>query len=260
MVGVVFKFYYIIRSIINYFFKDHINRYLLTTNLKPHYKAILEQKFSYYNHLNAQDKLIFEKRVQKFINVKEFVPRGGIKTITPEMKALIAASAIQLTFGYPSIYFMHFWKIILYKTDYYSNITQKYHQGEVNTRGYIILSWVNFVRGYDESTSGRNLGLHELAHAMKIENAIRNDEYNFIDENYLKSFYRLSKYEMNKIRSEGSPFFRAYAGANVHEFFAVVVENFFERPHEFHQYNKDLYLVTTQLLKQDPLNYQGGNA
>ena len=255
LAAVTIKFYSIIRVIINHFFKDYINRHLLTTRLKPHYKVILKQRFNYYRHLNEEDKLIFEKRVQKFINMKEFVPRGGIKTITPEMKALIAASAIQLTFGYPSIYFMHFRKIILYKTDYYSNITQKYHQGEVNTRGFIILSWVNFVKGYDESDSGRNLGLHELAHALKIENAIRNEEYNFIDENSLKSFYRLAKYEMEKIRSESSPFFRSYAGTNVHEFFAIVIENFFERPNQFQHYNQELYLLTTQLLKQDPLRH-----
>ena len=252
-IAIVIQFYGIIREVINYFFKDHINRYLLTSRLKPHYKEVLIEKFGYYHHLNDQDKSIFEKRVQKFINIKEFVPRGGIKHITVEMKVLIAASAIQLTFGYPSIYFMHFRKIILYKTDYYSNITQKYHQGEVNTRGFIILSWVNFVKGYNEAGSGRNLGLHELAHALKIENAIRNNEYNFIDENSLKSFYRLAKHEIEKIRLEGSSFFRSYAGTNVHEFFAIVVENFFERPEQFYRYDQELYLVTTQLLKQDPL-------
>ncbi len=253
LIGIIINFYKIIKGVINYFFKDHINQYLLTTRLKPHFKKVLIQKFGYYQQLSAGNKLVFEKRVQKFINMKEFIPRGGIKTITPEMKVLVAASAIQLTFGYPGVYFRHFWKIILYENDYYSRITQKYHQGEVNTRGFIILSWVNFVKGYDENTSGRNLGLHELAHALKIENAIRNDEYNFIDELVLKSFYKLANEEITKIRSEGATFFRFYASTNIHEFFAVVVENFFERPDEFYKYNQELFMVTTNLLKQNPM-------
>jgi len=184
--------------------------------------------------------------------MKSFVPRGEIKEISPEMKTLIAGAAIQITFGYPGIYFEHFWKIILYETDYYSKITQYYHQGEVNTRGFIILTWRKFKEGFDQDTSGRNLGLHEMAHALKIENTILNQEYNFLDDTDLKRFNALAKDEMSHIRNGGSKFFRDYAGTNIHEFFAVSIENFFERPHNFYEYNPKLYNVMVDLLKQNP--------
>ncbi|MFZ6013111.1 MAG: zinc-dependent peptidase [Bacteroidota bacterium] len=48
-------------------------------------------------------------------------------------------------------------------------------------------------------------------------------------------------------------FFRPYACTNVHEFFAVSVENFFERPAQFKNELPELYDILTQLLKQDPL-------
>ncbi len=226
---------------------------MLIKKIHPEYKKILKEKFSYYNSLSDSDQLLFEKRVQKFIKMKSFVPRGGIKTISAEMKTLVAASAIQLTFGYPGIYFKHFWKIIIYETDYYSNITNRYHQGEVNTKGYIILSWANFKKGYLEYDSGRNLGLHEMAHALKIENAIRNQEFDFIDYQDLNLFYKLATREIDVIRQAGSPLFRPYAGTNMHEFFAVAVEIFFEKPSAFHHYNASLYSALSKLLKQNPL-------
>ncbi len=246
--------YDITKVIINYFFKEHINKHLLVKQLKPVYKQILIDQFHYYQQLDEDDKTTFEKRVQKFINMKKFVGRGQIQEVTSEMKVLIAASAIQLTFGYPGVYFTHFWKVILYDTNYYSSITNRYHQGEVNTRGFIILSWENFVHGYHPSTAGRNLGLHEMAHALKIENAIMNEEYDFIDSSQLKIFYKFAGEEIAKIREDGSAFFRSYAGTNIHEFFAISIENFFERPHEFKSYHPELYEITSTIMKQDPCN------
>ena len=85
-----------------------------------------------------------------------------------EMKTLIAASAIQITFGLPSVYFKRFYQILIYRDDYYSTITHHHHKGEVNTRGFIVLSWKNPVMGYINNTDGRNLKLHEMAHALRL--------------------------------------------------------------------------------------------
>ncbi|MEP4532261.1 MAG: zinc-dependent peptidase, partial [Cyclobacteriaceae bacterium] len=48
-------------------------------------------------------------------------------------------------------------------------------------------------------------------------------------------------------------FFRAYGGVSQAEFFAVAVENFFERPKEFKAYHSVLYQTMCKLLKQDPI-------
>jgi MtfA peptidase len=39
---------------------------------------------------------------------------------------------------------------------------------------------------------------------------------------------------------------------NEHEFFAVAVENFFERPQEFKNAIPELYAILIKLLNQDP--------
>lgn len=40
---------------------------------------------------------------------------------------------------------------------------------------------------------------------------------------------------------------------NIEEFFAVAVENFFERPALFKQAQPELYIILAQLFKQDPI-------
>ncbi|MDH5379728.1 MAG: zinc-dependent peptidase, partial [Cyclobacteriaceae bacterium] len=91
---------------------------------------------------------LFRARVAKFIAMKEFVVRGDLPKVTDEMKVLIGSLAIQLTYGHPNIYFQNFYKILIYPDSYYSEISKNYHHGEVSPRGYIILSWKNFLEGW----------------------------------------------------------------------------------------------------------------
>jgi Mlc titration factor MtfA (ptsG expression regulator) len=248
----------VVRAVANFFLKDYVNRHLFFRKLNPLSKKILTDNFKFYQRLSNNDKIIFERRVQKFISMKEFVPRGELKTVTREMKTLIAASAIQITFGLPSIYFRHFYRILLYPDDYYSTITRHYHRGEVNSNGFIVLSWTNLVNGYLDDTDGRNLGLHEMAHALKIADSIQNEEeYDFMDSGTYGKFISEARLEMQKITNAKNSFFRDYAATNDYEFFAVAVENFFERPKAFHDYNQKLYILLCELLNQDPLTYQG---
>ena len=222
------------------------------TKIQDKYRLPLQNYFRYYRALNPVEKRIFEKRVQKFINLKTFIPRG-MDLVTDEMKALIAGSAIQLMSGFPKIYFAHFKRILVYPNNYYSEISMRYHKGEVNMGGLIVLSWKNFVDGYIDHKDGRNLGLHEMAHALRLENAIRNEEYGFLDNDLLKTWTDLCYREIHKMEDGESDFFRTYAASNSHEFFAVAVENFFERPQDFHDWHSKMYNTLVQMLNQDPL-------
>ena len=239
-------------DLINYFFRKDINKYLLIKPLREKNKKILSDYFTYYRELPSGEKKLFEKRVRKFMDLKEFVPRGGLSEVTDIMKTLISATAIQLTFGLPGVYFTHFKRILIYPDDYYSRIYKRYHRGEVNPGlGVIILSWKYYLEGYVEKKDGINLGLHEMAHALHLENRIFNQEYRFLDEEALSLFYKLMREEMNKPGEKG--FFREYAHFDEYEFFAVAVEQFFERPEEFYRYNPDMYTLVSRMLNQDPL-------
>jgi Mlc titration factor MtfA (ptsG expression regulator) len=225
--------------------------------IKPAYKKILQKSCLYYRQLPLDQKPVFERKVQHFIMLKRFIPRQ-LSHVTPEMKTLIAATAVQLTFGLPDVYLRHFRKILVYPDTYYSTISKKYHKGEVNPAwGIIVLSWRNFVEGYVNPGDSINLGLHEMAHALRLENMIRNSEHNFLDEELMQQWEVLSLRELYKIRKGEAHIFRDYAGADDEEFFAIAVENFFERPMDFWGHMPELYRVMCQILNQDPMILYG---
>ncbi|MEQ9299374.1 MAG: zinc-dependent peptidase [Cyclobacteriaceae bacterium] len=220
--------------------------------LKKSYRAILKQYFSYYLHLSSIDRKSFERKLVSFLHTKQFVGRG--MQITDEVKVLISASAAQLTFGLPNVYLSHFSKVLVYPNDYYSTINNRYHKGEVNPRlKLIVLSWPSFVKGYIEHDSGRNLGLHEMAHALHLENRIPNEEFGFLDPAAFKSWREHAHKAMEEIRIGQNQLLRAYASTDVYEFFAVAVEYFFERPKELKHAMPQTYGLLVKLLNQDPI-------
>lgn len=219
----------------------------------PAYREILNRYFTYYQKLSTPQQHAFEQKLLYFILSKKWIPRQ-FKEVTDEMKVLISACAVQLTFGLPRIYLQHFTGIVIYPDNYYSSITKKFHKGEVNPAyRLIVLSWKSFVDGYlHHPADAVNVGLHELAHALRLENLIRNNEYRFFDEALLNTFDAYAYRVCHEVNPEFL-FFRPYACTNEHEFFSVAVENFFERPQEFKNAMPQLYGVMSKLLNQDPL-------
>lgn len=220
------------------------------------YRIILEQHFTYYQKLSPENKRKFEKRVHLFINSKTFIPRR-FKKVTTEMKTLIAASAVQLTFGFQALTMPHFKRILIYPDSYYSSIRKTYHKGEVNPAArLIVFSWKGFLEGYENTSDSSNLGLHEMAHVLKLENKIFNNEVGFLDPILYSKWEMLAVKHIARLRTEEDPLFRRYAAENEYEFFAVAVENFFERPLLFQEIHPELYEVLKGLLNQDPIAMQ----
>lgn len=173
--------------------------------------------------------------------------------VTWEMKVLISASAIQLTFGFPKVHLSFFRHILIYPDSFYSNANQQHHRGEVNPKAKaIVLSWKHFVEGYLKE-DGRNLGLHEMAHALRLENQVMNQEYDFLDKELLREWEEHAHNTMDEINSGKETFFREYGGVNNEEFFAVAVENYFERPIDFKEKHLLTYQTLCKLLRQDPV-------
>lgn len=209
------------------------------------------QKFSYYRCLPLTKKHEFEKRVQRFISLKEFIPME-MDEVTQEMKVLIAASAVQLTFGLPEVQLAGFDTIYVYPRKYFSKINQTYHTGEVNPKGHIVISWESFKEGYQNPSDAYNLGLHEMAHALSLESLSSDYEMNIFDKQAYQHWKRLAKKEFEKIRKGGKSYFRRYAFHSRAEFFPVAIEYFFERPEEFKRERPELYEALSKLLRQDP--------
>ena len=73
------------------------------------------------------------------------------------------------------------------------------------------------------------------------------------DNDLMQSIERYAESEMANLQANQDHFFRKYAFDNMEEFFAVAVENFFERPTPFQQAQPRLYSILAELFKQDPV-------
>lgn len=250
---IVYRFREDIRDTFNYTTRKAAPVKKLLLPVPQQFKDILQKYFTYYQNLSGENRVKFERKVAQFIYGKQFIPRN-IDEVTIEAKVLIAASAVQLTFGLPNTYLSYFNRILVYPNDYYSSITNRYHKGEVNPRfRVIVLSWQSFVNGYIYPNDSKNPGLHEMAHALRLEAFIRSEEFPPFEEELLHKFDDFAQRICHDPEFSVQNFFRPYACTNEHEFFSVAVENFFERSQEFKEQLPELYQIMVKLLNQDPL-------
>lgn len=215
--------------------------------------GILEKEFRFFGKLDTQHRREFLKKMEIILSSKRFIGSGGIVDVTPEMEILISATISMVTLGWKRLRLAHFNTILIYPNVYYSSSQKIYHRGEVNPKkGQIVVSWQSFLEGYKNENDGINLGIHEVAHALKLANQIDTDGEKEFDTQAWKEYKSIIPAEMEKVKSGQDAFFRKSAGLNEHEFFAVALESFFERPWEFFRERQEFYLVLVRLMRQDP--------
>lgn len=207
----------------------------------------------YYQLLPPDKREQFMRRAWIFYKEKQFVARG-FASVSFHMRAVIASYAAQITFGLPDIRLKHFRTIVVYREQYKSTITHQFHKGETHRDGAIVFSWMDLAKGHNNTSDGVNLALHELAHALHLENIIVNGEHDFLDKVALHHFRELAEQEIANIKLFPAHFLRNYGATNDHEFFAVCVESFFERPTAFKKELPHVYDALSRILMQDPCN------
>ncbi|HET6243182.1 MAG: zinc-dependent peptidase [Bacteroidetes bacterium] len=216
------------------------------------YDEILSRYFQYYTNLNKEGKVKFMARLVDFIRLKKFQGMEKLK-VTNEMKVLISASAIQLTFGLDEFLLDFFTTIKIYPRYFYSKLLQAEIKGGASNKGVLMISWEDFLKGYKYPHDNYNLGLHEMAHVLKI-NVLKGKHFDEKFSFYLDEWLKIGKTEFARLQRKNKSLLREYGGTNRHEFFAVCIEHFFENPLSFKEELPDIYNHLCFLLNQDPLN------
>ncbi|MBX2899634.1 MAG: zinc-dependent peptidase [Cyclobacteriaceae bacterium] len=221
----------------------------------PIFHRFLNHRYAYYTSLPWSQKIKFLKLARDHYEYFEFVPRDRIK-LTRAMRAIISCAAAQLLLFLPTKNkgLSYFKRIIVYPDYYNSRITNRRHKGEVNPAlKTIVFSWRGVAEGLKDPADGINLLLHEFAHALWLEHKAA--DYDIFDDDQIKAFERYATNEMANLRADENHFFRKYAFDNMEEFFAVAVENFFERPKPFVEAQPRLYAILVNLFQQNPVTH-----
>jgi Mlc titration factor MtfA (ptsG expression regulator) len=214
------------------------------------YSSMLDRFNPYYHSLPDGLKKRFLKRTLNFMTSKRF--RYMEMEGEEHMPLLVSATAIQLTFGLNHYLLDHFHTIYILKSDYNYGLFSVPFQGHVNKDG-IYLSWSNFVRAFEDYSDGDNVGLHEMAHALSYVNFIANDGEDDGFKQRFREFSKTGRPVFQEVQEGRITLLGNYAATNYEEFWAVCVENFFERPAPFREQLPALYNAMCNLLNQDML-------
>lgn len=205
-----------------------------------------------YQQFNAEQKKTFLRRFAWFKSKKKFVFYNGI-TNEKQIKAYVSASAALLTMGMRDFRFERsISRIIIYPDNYYSRIGKNHHIGEYNPRlKILVFSAEDLENGFKIPNDNRNLGIHEVAHALMFETRKKSswEARRFkVGLARIKNIYNQEGFQKDLA---ASTYFRAYGKTNFYEFFAVIMENFIESPAEFSGKYPDLYDTMRRMLNFD---------
>jgi Mlc titration factor MtfA (ptsG expression regulator) len=204
-------------------------------------RRILENNVPFYRRQTDKRKQYFEHRMANFLMSYRFHPKAGL-IVNDEMKVMISASYVMLTFGMRRYKFEVFDKIILYPDVYRSTISNEDHHGEFNPQfKAVVFSWKHFKEGYERDSDNLNLGIHEFAHALHHYGLRSTDNGAAIFADQYDRILKEVKHPANAKRLIDSKYFRIYAYTNQFEFIAVILEHFFETPETFRREFPVLY-------------------
>lgn len=223
--------------------------------LSENMKKTLREKVTFYNKLSAEDKEVYEADIAIFLSEHSIDGVDGIK-ITDEIKTLVAASAVRLTFRRPGWEYYNFGEILIYPGGFspegnYSTTSQSGFTaaGMVHSQGGVILSLPHLMNSFAHDNDGFNVGYHEFAHVLDGRRPDGTpDELNL---GSYRPWAQAMQAEFEKVHSHRS-ILRNYAGTNPAEFFACSVEYFFEKPQKMKERAPEVYKQLCSFFDQDP--------
>jgi Mlc titration factor MtfA (ptsG expression regulator) len=215
-------------------------------------QKVLVKHFPYYKKLPSVEQLRFKKRVQEFIQKKHFY----IYAAKPlhEMLILTSASAVQLTFGLKDYLLPSYTDICVYPGEFIGIDPVRVLAGNVSG-DTISIAWNHLLEGIENEHDGKNLGLHEMAHALSMEMMVH-QKRKFRDWEFSMEAVRDQHPRLLKKNTHEYSIFNDNARRNQEEFFAESVELFFEKPYDLQREFPEVYQELCTILNQDPKEHK----
>src|SRR5688572_13859089 len=214
------------------------------------YSFIIGSVFTYFNDLHVTAKWKFVKRTHQFRQKKKFHFIGLENN--DDTAILVSSSAVQVTFGLKNYQMSYFKDIYILADAYHMDNDEELYIGHVAPDG-IYLSWKHFIQGYSNRNDNINVAVHEMSHALLYNNFFA--QYG-IDAHFRLNYEKFSNSTgpiLADVITKRRSYLRSYAFSNLHEFWAVSAEAFFENPKGLKENMPDLYEALCRVLNQDPM-------
>lgn len=237
--------------------RKRTDRRLLKREFPESWRNILYEYVKFYRDLEFAQKVVFEKRVQKFLATKKIEP---IDTeIDDTVKLLIAASSVIPLFALPEFNYPDLREVLIYPNSFDQKFrTERFWGHEENVVGMVgnrfmnatmIISKPELARAYDGEVHRSNVGIHEFVHLIDgVDGATDGIPEILMKREDIPHWLELIEEERLRI-DEGASDINNYALKSNAEFFAVVSEYFFGNPEKFQAYHPELFQMLAEMYK-----------
>ncbi len=236
--------------------------------LPPGWRRILEDRLPLYHGLPDELRKQLHGHIQLFLHDKRFYGFQGLE-ITEEMRLIIAGTACLLLLNRPHDHFGGFSSIYVYPGTFVSE--QRHHDGLLESRGEqarlgeswhrgpLVLAWDAVEKGVGDMSDGRNVVLHEFAHKLDGADGAVDGAPILPDASQYAGWARLMQREYQQLQHEvahgTSSLIDHYGATAPAEFFAVLVELFYEKPDALQNRHPELYAKLVRAFRVDPADW-----
>jgi Mlc titration factor MtfA (ptsG expression regulator) len=230
------------------------------------WRRILRERVPLAARLPPDLQLRLKRHIQVFIAEKPFIACGG-QAITDEVRVTIAAHACLLLLGHarPDCY-PRLRQILVYPDTFVVNREQPTGDGLVQetrhalsgeswSQGQVILSWADVRADAADPIDGRNVALHEFAHQIDQDSGAADGRPWRPGSAARRRWAAVMDEALDRLRREASTVIDRYGATDPAEFFAVVTEVFFERPHELAAEAPAVYRELARLFAIHPMGW-----
>jgi Mlc titration factor MtfA (ptsG expression regulator) len=233
------------------------------------YRRLLEEQVPLVKLLTAPELAKLEALVRVLLSEKAFEAAGGLE-LTEEMCVTIAARACLLVLHRVELdepLFSELDTIVVYPSTYRARQERQEgyvvvegdeaRLGESWTRGVIVLSWDAVAAGSRNPRDGHDVVLHEFAHQLDAEDGAMDGTPELGALARYAAWARVASAEYGElyeaVQRHEKTSLDPYGATNAPEFFAVVVEHFFERPGDLARKHPELYRELATFFRFDPV-------
>ncbi|MCA9574507.1 MAG: zinc-dependent peptidase [Myxococcales bacterium] len=220
--------------------------------LDPEVTTLLERHVRHFAGLSDAQRDAFSRRVARLLATLEFESVDGARD-TLELRVMAVAGAALLYVGRDDLQLDETRSVVFYP-DAFSEDYDVAHDariaGMVHRQGPVLFSERALRDGWDRSSDGYNVSVHEWAHVLDLEDGFA-DGIPGLAAGSQAEEQALLTHELARARG-GRSVLRDYAGTNRAELFAVATEVFFERPALMRKSHSQLYDVLSAWLRIDP--------
>jgi Mlc titration factor MtfA (ptsG expression regulator) len=126
-------------------------------------ETLLNRYDPFFKALLPKEKQRFKDRVSLFMIAHDYMPQA-MESVPTDIKGLIAASAVRMTFGQEDYLLTKFEQIIVYPHPFPSpQYPEKFHAAEIYEEdGVIMFSIEQFMLGFMQTQQYYHLGIHEF--------------------------------------------------------------------------------------------------